>query len=212
MGCMNLTEAAMLEIGWNRTLTEHGRFYFHLLLPPVIVTNAVSMHVRPIFSGFRSFIVPKVIYTPHICYKCELVRAYTGVCSSPPPTSSPLHTTSQQTNSKVTDFAQTDCNLQYNPHKRCNQGVFKTYWGVEAIAVRKQWLGGESVYVHPMSSQGCIASLLQITCWGILCLTSTEETLMVRLICSSWCNRVEWSSRKDIIHQMCLVILRVVRI
>lgn len=40
-----------------------------------------------------------------------------------PPTSSPRHTTSQQTNSKVTDFAQTDCNLHYNSHK----GVIREY-------------------------------------------------------------------------------------
>lgn len=32
MGCRNLIEATMLEIGWNHTLTEHGRFCIHLLL------------------------------------------------------------------------------------------------------------------------------------------------------------------------------------
>lgn len=45
-----------------------------------------------------------------------------------------VHFTSLQTNLKVTDFAQTDCNVQYNRTK-VQSGSSETYWGVKAMAV-----------------------------------------------------------------------------
>lgn len=204
MGCRNLIEAAMLEIGWNHTLTEHGRFCIHLLLTlallPLSPMQFFAYTVRLIFSGLWIMHNTHRLFTDQ-CSKCEPCKyMHRQFFSSPYFT---FHSsTALQTNGKVIDFAQTDCNFQYN-HTKVQSGSSETYWGVEAMAVRRQWneiweaSACEGVFM-------CTTSLpLQITCQGILCLTSSIGTLQVHLICSGWCNRVKWSTRKEIIHFKC---------